>query len=294
MKTIIVTGASSGIGRATALELAQRGHTVFATGRRVQALEHLRDEAGGKNVIPLALDVTDSASIQQVVDEVHTQTDGRGVDVLINNAGYAVFGPLLEIDDAMARRQFDVNVFGLLAMTRAFADAMLIRGSGRIINVSSIGGRVVFPFDGIYHSTKFAVEALSDALRIELAPLGVQVVLIEPGIIRTEFLDASDRSAIESSSTGSRFQVGKDVFTKAIEMLYSQAPGPEIVVRAMVHAVEARKPKSRYMMPFRERAMVFFYEHIIPTWVLDALFLWLQKAMTEEQQQPSASQPRTG
>lgn len=289
MKTILITGATSGIGRSTALELARRGHTVFATGRRVQALESLRDEASGADIRPLALDVTDSASIQHVVHEVNRQTGGKGIDVLINNAGYGVFGPLLEIDEATTRRQFDVNVFGLLAMTRAFADAMLIRGNGRIINVSSIGGRIVFPFDGIYHATKFAVEALSDALRSELAPFGVQVVLIEPGIIRTEFLDAADRSALASTSAPSRFQAGKDVFNTSLEMLYSKAPGPAIVARAMVHAVESRKPKSRYMMPFRDRAMVFLYEHVLPTWLIDALFVWIMKAMTKEQHTHPAS-----
>src|SRR5215468_9431026 len=188
-KTVFITGATAGIGRTTALHLASLGHHVIASGRRRAELDKLAAEgrglAGKLDVV--ALDVTQAASIAAAVDEVARLLGDRGLDVLINNAGFGVLGPTSEISDAEMRRQYETNVFGLMNVTRAFLPGMRARRAGRIINVSSIGGRITLPYFGVYNSTKYAVESLSDALRYELAPFGIDVALIEPGVIRTNF-----------------------------------------------------------------------------------------------------------
>src|SRR5690349_19373839 len=162
--TILITGATSGIGRHAALALSRAGHRVLAGGRRADALAELVRESGGA-IAPVVLDVDDPGSIAAAVDEVDRLTAGAGVDVLINNAGYATVGALIELSDAALRAQFTTNVFGLMAVTRAFVPAMVARGRGRVINISSVSGRIPAPVLGAYHASKYAVEALSDALR---------------------------------------------------------------------------------------------------------------------------------
>ena len=187
LRTVLVTGATAGIGRHVALDLASRGHRVFATGRNAQALASLAAEATsrGLELSAVVLDVTSAQSIADAAAAVRAQTGGHGVDILVNNAGYGQGGPLLELSDATLRDQFDTNVFGLMAVTRAFVPEMLARGRGWILNVSSVGGRVTFPFFGAYHASKYALEALSDALRAELRGFGVHVAIIEPGPIES-------------------------------------------------------------------------------------------------------------
>jgi short-subunit dehydrogenase len=173
-KTVFITGATAGIGRTTALHLASLGHHVIASGRKPTELAKLAAEARGLagklDVIPL--DVTQPDSIAAAVVEVTRLTGERGLDALINNAGFGVLGPTSEISDAEIRRQYETNVFGLMNVTRAFLPAMRARRAGRIINVSSVGGRITLPYFGVYNSTKYAVESLSDALRYELGPFG--------------------------------------------------------------------------------------------------------------------------
>jgi NADP-dependent 3-hydroxy acid dehydrogenase YdfG len=181
--TVAVTGASSGIGRAAAIELARRGHLVFAAARREEVLADLA--AATPNVRAVSLDVTDLDSVRRAWATIEAGTDGAGVDVLVNNAGFALTGPIEILADADVQRQFATNVFGLLAVTRAALPAMRARGSGRIINLSSVVGRTTFPIMGVYGATKYAVEALSDALRQEVAGFGIQVVIIEPGFVAT-------------------------------------------------------------------------------------------------------------
>src|SRR3954467_7452246 len=180
-QAVLVTGCSSGIGRATAERLAVRGFTVYATARRVESIAGL--EAHGCRV--LALDVTDEESMQAAVATV---VDEQGaVGALVNNAGYSQSGAIEEVPLDEVRRQFETNVFGLVRMCQLVLPAMRAQRFGRIVNVSSMGGRLVFPGGGYYHATKFAVEALSDALRFEVKGFGIDVVLIEPGLIKTEF-----------------------------------------------------------------------------------------------------------
>src|SRR3954452_14120616 len=183
-KTVLITGCSSGIGRATAEHLAGKGYTVYATARRPESIEDL----AAKGCKTLALDVTDEDSMQSAVAEVGT------VDALVNNAGYSQSGAAESVRMEDVRRQFETNVFGPLSMCQLLLPGMRRQGFGRIVNVSSLVGKLVFPGGGMYHATKHAVEALSDAMRFEVEGFGVDVAIIEPGLIRTAFGDAAVQS----------------------------------------------------------------------------------------------------
>ena len=268
-KTILITGATSGIGRHAALHLAGRNHRVIATGRRKAALEKLREEArGGIDVLPL--DVTDAGSIETAKARVNDLTEGYGIDVLVNNAGFGTAGPLIEMPDADIRAQFDTNVFGLVAVSQAFVPAMMTRRSGRVINVSSIGGKFTFPFFGAYNATKYAVESMSDALRVELAPFGVHVSLIEPGVIRTNFADTAMSEVSSYSTESSAYLSVLGRAEELREMSEKQAVGPECISRAIEQAVSARRPRARYMAPLRAKLMIAV-ARIMPTRWTDAL-----------------------
>src|SRR5271156_215506 len=193
---VVVTGASSGIGKAAALEFAARGHTVFAAARREDELAKLA-AASAARITAVPLDVTDAESVAAAATRIDELTDGHGVDVLVNSAGYALGGAVEALSSEAVQHQFQTNVFGLLDVTRAFLPRMRERRNGRIINVSSVVGRVVFPGMGVYAATKYALEALSDALRMELAPFDVSVVLVEPGFVKTDIGDASRQQAAD-------------------------------------------------------------------------------------------------
>jgi short-subunit dehydrogenase len=271
-QTVLITGATAGIGRYVALYLAERGHRVIATGRREQALAGLEREAQerGFAVEVVSLDVNDAASIASARVEVERLTDGQGVDVLINNAGYGLAAPVLEASDADLRAQFDTNVFGLMAVTRAFVPHMLDRGRGRVLNVSSIGGRVTFPMMGVYHASKYALEALSDALRMELAPFGIDVVLIEPGPIKSEFMERMNQSADPYRNDGSLYR-GVFARAQAIEKrTMAMATGPTPVARAIAKAIRVRRPRARYVAPGSSRIMLAFLR-ALPTRLADAI-----------------------
>jgi NAD(P)-dependent dehydrogenase (short-subunit alcohol dehydrogenase family) len=275
MKTILITGATAGIGRHAALELVRQGHHVIATGRREAALQTLAEEAAtlgkesGGLLDTLRLDVTDPASIAAAVDEVDNKlTAGRGLDVLVNNAGYGQMGPVEEVSDADVRRQYETNVFGLLAVTRAFVPRMRERGEGRVVNVSSIGGRFTFPLMGIYNSTKYAVESISDALRNELAPFGVAVSIVEPGPIATEFNDVAMETINVERFSGSPYEAIVARADKFRAKFESGASRPEVTTRAIVHACVARRPGIRYVAP-RMLGIVLFFLTFIPTALLD-------------------------
>src|SRR3954452_2793424 len=194
-KTVLITGCSTGIGRATAEHLAANGHTVYATARRPDSIADLE----GKGCRILALDVCDEASMKAAVDQVVAEQGAVGA--LVNNAGYSQSGALESLDMADVRRQFDTNVFGLLRMCQLCLPGMREQGWGRIVNMSSMGANFVFPGGGIYHATKYAVDAMSDALRYEVKGFGVDVVIIQPGLIVTEFGETA-AAATPSSDSG--------------------------------------------------------------------------------------------
>jgi NAD(P)-dependent dehydrogenase (short-subunit alcohol dehydrogenase family) len=274
-KIVLVTGATAGIGRTTALYLARQGHHVIASGRKPAELAKLADEFAAQpsssrerpgKLDTLRLDVTSAASIAAAVVEVDTLTGGHGVDVLVNNAGFGVFGPTSEIDDAEMRRQYDTNVFGLMNVTRAFLPKMMERRAGRIVNLSSVGGRVTLPYLGVYNSTKYALESLSDALRYELRPFGIDVSMIEPGVIRTNF---------EATAAGGLSRFAATPYGAAIEK-YEQmskladrfAADPIVIAKAIARAVNARRPAARYVAP-RSNSVGLLLYMLVPTRVWD-------------------------
>ena len=211
--------------------------------------------------------MTSADSIARARAEVDARTGGAGVDVLVNNAGYGLLGPTEMISDADMRAQYETNVFGLMAVTRAFLPAMRARGAGRIINVSSLGGLVTLPFFGVYNSTKYAVESLSDALRVELAPFGIQVSLIEPGVIDTGFTDRSMLELERFRSADSRYA---PVLARAEEMRRMSdrsAVGPACISKAIERAATDRRPRARYVAPLRAAMTVAFVRWLPTRWV---------------------------
>lgn len=260
--TILITGATAGIGRETALRLAHRGHRVIATGRRAEALERLEADAGAATLETFTLDVTSSASIESAVEAVDSLTGGQGVDALINNAGFGMLRPCSETGDDELRRLYETNVFGLMKMTRAFLPRMMERRAGRIINVGSLGGRLTLPYLGAYNSTKYALESLSDALRAELHPFGIRVVLIEPGMIRTSFESTAvaELEALRDTPYAPIVEKYGTLSQKADRM----AADPAVVANAITRAVERRRPAARYVVPFSAKLALVLHR-IVPT-----------------------------
>src|ERR671914_1552103 len=242
-RAVLITGCSSGIGWATAERLARGGWTVYATARDVEAIASLRE--CGCRLLPL--DVTDEESMRSAVEAVE-RAEGT-VGVLINNAGYSQSGAVEEVPMEKVRRQFETNVFGLARMCQLVLPGMRRQGFGRIVNVSSMGGKVTFPGAGYYHATKHAVEALSDALRFEVQGFGVKVSVIEPGLIRTDFAETAVGSMDDSDGENPYAGFDESV-AKATAENYERGPfarlgsGPEAVAEAIEHAVSARSPKS--------------------------------------------------
>ena len=239
-KVVMITGCSSGIGRNLAQRLTNSGYTVVATARDVNTLEDL-DAA-----MKLALDVTCQESVQKAVNRT-IERFGR-IDVLVNNAGYAQVGAIEDLAVDQVQQMYDVNVFGVIRMVKAVAPFMRSQKAGKIINISSIAGKLVTPVNGTYSSSKFALEALNDALRIELKPFNIQVILIEPGAIKTNF----DRTVHAKgdkilSNPASAYQALYRKYQQVSDGMRGQEPGPEAVSKVVQEAVETSKPLARYL-----------------------------------------------
>jgi NAD(P)-dependent dehydrogenase (short-subunit alcohol dehydrogenase family) len=242
-KVALITGCSTGIGRDLAQRLTQSGYTVVATARKAETLWDIQA------ALKLPLDVTQPESIQAAVDCV-LQHFGR-IDVLVNNAGYAVRGAVEEVPVEQTQQMFDANVFGVIRMIQAVVPHMRQQKAGRIINISSIAGKLVTPANGAYSASKFALEAISDALRLELAPFGIQVVLVEPGSIKTQFHTTVEANAQEIfSNPHSPYQPLYDQYQKVTADMRQQEPGPEAVSLVVQQVIEASKPKARYLAGF--------------------------------------------
>lgn len=261
----LVTGASSGIGETTARRLAALGYTVYAAARRVERMESLT--ADGVRV--LALDVTDEQSMTACVETILRET-GR-IDVLVNNAGYGSFGALEDVPLSEARKQFEVNIFGLARLIQLVLPTMRAQASGTIVNISSAGGKVAEPLGSWYHATKFAVEGLSDSLRLELRPFGIDVVIIEPGAIRTEW-NTIARAGLMRTSGDTAYAEQAETVRRVFEE--ADAPGwgsePSVVADAIVAAVQARRPKIRYAIGARGKSAVIGRK-LLPDRAMDAV-----------------------
>src|SRR3954452_16898205 len=255
-KPVLVTGCSSGIGRATAERLVARGFTVYATARRVETIADL--EARGCRV--LALDVTDEASMQAAVGAV---VDEQGaVGALVNNAGYSQSGAVEEVPMAEVRRQFETNVFGLVRMFQLVLPGMRAQRQGRIVNVSSMGANFTFPGGGFYHATKYAVEAISDALRFEVKGFGIEVVIVQPGMIRTGFADTATQAIESGTPEHGPYERLNQAVAASTQGAYERGPlallggGPETVARTIERAIASRSPKIRYRVTPSARLLV--------------------------------------
>lgn len=251
---VLITGTSSGIGRATAQRLCHHPNlTVYATARRTESITDLAD-AGA---CILALDVTDEKSMRAAVEAVEAKHGAVGA--LVNNAGYGQYGTIEETGLDEVRRQFETNVFGLARITQLVLPGMRAAGWGRIVNIGSMGGRLVFPAGGYYHASKYAVEALTDALRFEVASFGIKVSLIEPGLVRTGFGDtAAHTFAGSAAQTGPYTPLNAAVDRQMADSYKSNflcAP-PEAIAKVVEHAVTTPRPRTRYVVTPAAKALV--------------------------------------
>jgi NAD(P)-dependent dehydrogenase (short-subunit alcohol dehydrogenase family) len=259
-KAVLITGCSSGIGRATASRLAGSGWTVYASARRPETIEDLR-EAGCRT---LALDVTDDESMRAAVNAVE-QAEGA-VGVLVNNAGYSQSGAIETVPLDAVRRQFETNVFGLVRLTQLVLPRMRAQRWGKIVNLGSMGGRLSFPGGGHYHATKHAVEAISDALRFEVKGFGVDVVVIEPGLIKTHFAETA-KATMDTDDGGPYAKFNEAIAAATVDAyqgpLSRLGGGPETVAKTIEKAATAQRPRTRY--PVTPSARLFMGQRALLT-----------------------------
>lgn len=262
MKTILITGCSSGIGRALALELRGRGHTVWATARRPETLQDL--EARG--IVAATLDVDDAASIAALAARL--QAEGVVPDVLVNNAGYGAMGPLAEMPIAELRRQFDTNVLSLMAVTQALLPPMMQRRGGMVVNIGSVSGVLVTPFSGAYCATKAAVHALSDALRMELAPFGIHMMTVQPGAIQSQFGATATAGAGPRAASSSAYAAVADAIMARAGASQQGSTSAEKFSRKLADAILSPRPPSLIRIGHGSYAMPAL-QRWIPTWLMD-------------------------
>ena len=267
-RVALVTGASSGIGAATARRLARAGLTVYGAARRLDRLAELAADG----VRAVELDVTSDDSMTAAVD--HVLSEAGRIDVLVNNAGYGSYGAIEDVPMAEARRQIEVNLFGLARMIQLVVPGMRGRGGGTIVNITSIGGKITTPLGGWYHASKFAVEGLSDALRTELAPFGIDVVVIEPGGIATEWGDIAMESAKAASGDGAYAERVGAASTAMEGPIAQRGSDPDVVARTIERAVTAGRPRTRYAVGFMAKPSLIA-RRVLPDRAMD----WIQTRM---------------
>ena len=263
-KNILITGGSAGIGKIVARDLAERGYTVYAAARSLEKMETLKTSG----VRPFRIDLTDSESIKNGLNEILSLSGG--IDILINNAGYGSYGAVEDVPIEEARRQFEVNLFGLAELTRAVLPGMREKKKGRIINISSIAGRIHTPFAAWYHASKHALEGFNSCLRTEVSPYGIDVVSIQPGPIRTGWLEISANNLMKCSGSSAYARDAATVsrsFKKIFSIPFASASAEEIA-RVIVKSATVKKPATRYIAPFGARMMLFL-RWILPDRILD-------------------------
>lgn len=252
-KVVLITGASAGIGKETAIELSEKDFIVYAAARRTDKMQDLIT----KGIHPISLDVTNDESMVNCVNEI-LKKEGR-IDVLVNNAGYGSYGAIEDVSMEEARRQIEVNVFGLARMTQLVLPGMRKNKFGKIVNISSMGGKVWTRFGGWYHAAKFAVEGFSDCLRLEVEPFGIDVIVVEPGGIKTDWGIIAAENLKTASAKGAYAQVASKAADGMIKNYTgNQLSKPELISSTIVKAVTIRKPKTRYLVGFMAKPMVFF------------------------------------
>jgi short-subunit dehydrogenase len=264
-QVVFITGASSGIGMATALLLQEQGYQVYAAARRVDKMRSLQE----KGIRVITMDVTSEESMTAAVQGIYDEA-GK-IDVLVNNAGYGSYGSLEEVPIEEAKYQFEVNIFGLARLIQLVLPGMRASRSGRIINISSIGGRIGEPHGSWYHATKFALEGLSDSLRMELKQFGIAVIVIQPGAIKTEWNQIARENLLKVSGKGAY----KDLAQKHVRLLEkadNRGSQPIVIAKAIEKAIKAQKPKTRYAEGEGAKAILFIRKALSDT-AFDRLML---------------------
>lgn len=261
-KTALVTGASSGMGKAIAARLINDGYQVYVAARRVALLREL-ELLGAR---PLRLDLSKDDEIRAAVDTILSEVGG--VDVLVNNAGFGLYGPVEDVSLDDARYQFEVNVFGPARLTQLLVPAMRSKRAGTIVNITSIGGKIYTLLGAWYHATKHALEGWSDSLRLELAPFGIRVVVVEPGLIETGFGDVVSEGLLQRSGSGAYAKLTHAVATST-RNAYGQGRGtaPEAIADVVANAVAARRPRTRYAVGKYAKPLI-----LIRKWFGDRVF----------------------
>lgn len=250
-KVVLITGASSGIGKDTALVLKNMGYKVYGAARRLNKMKDI--EENGVSILPL--DVTDEESMVNCVETI-LKKEGR-IDILINNAGYGFYGAVEDVPITEARNQLDVNLFGLARMTQLVLPTMRKQHAGKIINISSMAGKVSTPLGAWYHATKYAVEGFSDCLRMETKPFGIDVILIEPGAIKTDWgTIAADNLAVVSSKGAYQKQANRVINYLRRAYTSDKISKPEIISKTIAKAVSAKKPRTRYLVGYGAKLSV--------------------------------------
>ena len=249
-KVIVITGASSGMGKVTAEKLIKEGHIVYTLARRIDQMQDLAT-MGGK---PLQMDVTKEQDIERIVNTI-VENEGR-IDVLWNNAGYGLYGSVEDVSLEEARKQMEVNLFGLAAITQKVTPIMRKAGKGLIINTSSVGGKVYFPMGAWYHASKHAVEGLSDCLRLELKPFGIDVVILEPGFIATEFGQVLLNN-FEKISRDSAYTEMMDAIIESTKKSESTNSSPMVIADTVSKIINSKNPKTRYSVGKMAKPLIF-------------------------------------
>ena len=267
-KVALITGASSGMGKDFSLRLLDEGYIVYGAARRIERMSDIKD-AGGHTI---KLDITDDSSIVETVDQI-IKEQGR-IDVLINNAGYGSYGAIEDVPIEEAKRQFEVNIFGLARLTQLVLPHMRKNNFGKIINISSIGGKIYSPIGGWYHATKHALEGLSDCLRFETKQFGIDVIIIEPGGVESEWGGIALNAAMERSGSTAYSETAKG-FKKIMETFKKQA-SPKVISELVMKALKAKKPKTRYSAGTAAKPMLFMRK-ILSDRMFDNLFYLMMK-----------------
>ncbi|KAA6344611.1 Fatty acyl-CoA reductase [termite gut metagenome] len=264
-KVVLITGASSGIGKTTAQLLLQKGYTVYGAARRIEKMNDLKQ--AGANI--LQMDVSDDNSMVKGIEKI-IENEGN-VDVLINNAGFGSYGAIEEVPIADARYQLEVNVFGAARLTQLVIPHMKKRQSGKIVNISSIGGKFAAPFGGWYHASKFALEALSDSLRMEVNPFGIDVIVIEPGGVKSEWGDIAMEHALKVTKEEAYKKIVQKTM-ESTEKLKEKITEPEVIANLIYKAITAKNPKTRYSGGFMA-GITLFMRKILSDKLMDNLIL---------------------
>ncbi|MEM9396812.1 MAG: SDR family oxidoreductase [Pseudomonadota bacterium] len=275
MLNILVTGATAGIGRATAILLASKGHRVFAAGRNEEALAEL--DQNHEQITPVPIDVTDDESVASAMEIIEERLGGGHLDVLVNNAGLAVVGPLEAVSMDDWKRQYETNVLGTVRVTKAVLPSMRERRKGRVVNVSSVAGRVTLPFSGPYFSSKHALECISDSLRMEMRPHGVEVVIVEPGAVKTRLGAIEQDQFAHCLETNPPYAAQLATHKAFHKGTHERGADPVSVAGTIVAACESNDPAPRRVVPAIPNLLFVAIGRLLPTRITD----WLIRKITQ-------------